>query len=146
MTTIPPNFPSHVWNSFFEQSIGFEKLLNKIELSHNGRRDNNSYPPFNIVKKTDSSYEISIAVAGFIADNIEVKHQDNILTIMGEIKAEDENSYVVKGIASRKFNKSFSLNEYAVVDKVALKNGILTIILNIVLPEEKQPQIFKIEE
>jgi molecular chaperone IbpA len=85
-------------------------------------------------------------LAGFKADDIHVSLSDNILTIKGADDSQDVENYIVKGIASRKFEKTFSLNEYAVVENVSLKNGILDITINIVLPEEKQPQIFKVEE
>lgn len=139
------NFPSHVWNDFFQQSIGFERLLNKIQTSNTYRKDNSSYPPFNITKTDSSSYEISVAVAGFKADDIEIMQQDNLLTIVGEVKKTDDKEYLVKGIASRYFQKGFSLNEYAIIDKVILKNGILSVSVKIKVPEEQKPKTFNIE-
>ena len=139
------NFPSHVWNDFFQQSIGFERLLNKIQTSHTYRKDNSSYPPFNIIKTDSSSYEISVAVAGFKADDIKIMQQDNLLTIVGEVKQTDDKEYLVKNIASRYFQKGFSLNEYAVIDKVTLKNGILSVSIKIKVSEEQKPKTFNIE-
>ena len=146
MNKILPNYPSHVWNSFLEQSIGFDKLLRNIEHSHSAIVNNHGYPPYNIIKNGDASYKILLALAGFKAADIHVSLSDNILTIKGADGSQDVENYIVKGIASRKFEKTFSLNEYAVVENVSLKNGILDITINIVLPEEKQPQIFKVEE
>lgn len=146
------SLPSHVWNEFFQQSIGFDKLLSNIEIAHSngevGRRVNSNYPPFNILKTNNEEYEITIAVAGFEKDNLEISLHENILNIKGEIKSKGENNskdYLFKGIGERVFRKTFSLNENAVVSDTQLKNGILTITINIDIPEEKKPKIFKIK-
>lgn len=146
MITTTPNLPSHVWNDFFEYSVGYDQLLRKIMTSHEYRSQNNSYPPFNVSKKDSTSYEISIALAGFTSKDIEVTQKDTILTIRGEAKEEDTTEYLVKNIASRLFTKTFALNEHARVDNVSLNNGILSIIIKIEVPEEQQPKTFKIEE
>jgi len=101
---------------------------------------------FNVSKKDSTSYEISIALAGFTSKDIEVTQKDTILTIRGEAKEEDTTEYLVKNIASRVFTKTFALNEHARVDNVSLNNGILSIIIKIEVPEEQQPKTFKIEE
>tara|TARA_R100001224_G_scaffold106277_1_gene80613 strand:- start:170 stop:613 length:444 start_codon:yes stop_codon:yes gene_type:complete len=142
-----PNFPSHVWNNFFEQSVGFDKLLSNIDNYYLNVDKKPSYPPYNIIRNSESSYQIVIALAGFSSKDITVSLNENILTVKGDVKADDNSDkYLIKGIASRKFEKLFSLNEYAIVDSVSFKNGVLDIKINIVLPEEKQPQTFNIEE
>ena len=147
MTSVYPNFPSHVWNNFFEQSIGFDKLLSNIDNYFLNVDRKPSYPPYNIIRNSESSYQIVIALAGFSSKDITVSLNENILTVKGNIESDDNaDKYLIKGIASRKFERLFSLNEYAIVDKVSFKNGVLDIKINIVLPEEKQPQTFNIEE
>tara|TARA_A100001201_G_scaffold19846_2_gene22244 strand:- start:7449 stop:7892 length:444 start_codon:yes stop_codon:yes gene_type:complete len=147
MTRVYPKFPSHVWNNFFEQSIGFDKLLSDIDNYYLNVDKKPSYPPYNIIRNSESSYQIVIALAGFSSKDITVSLNENILTIKGDIESDDDSDkYLIKNIASRKFERLFSLNEYAVVDKVSFKNGVLDITINIVLPEEKQPQTFTIEE
>ena len=147
MTSVYPNFPSHVWNNFFEQSIGFDKLLSNIDNYYLNVDRKPSYPPYNIIRNSESSYQIVIALAGFSSKDITVSLNENILTVKGNIESDDNaDKYLIKGIASRKFERLFSLNEYAIVDKVSFKNGVLDIKINIVLTEQKQTKKFNIEE
>jgi molecular chaperone IbpA len=86
-------------------------------------------------------YEIELAVAGFNKDHIDIEIKDHVLTITGDRpQRRDQNSYVHKGISARRFKKSYRLSEYTEVTGADMKDGILTVGLEVVLPEEKRPR------
>ena len=123
--------------------LGFDHLFNLLENIHNHANDH--YPPHNVVKHTDTKYEVEMAVAGFTQDHIEIEVNDGVLTIKGNRPKRRENDlYVHKGISARKFEKSFRLSEYTEVTGADLSDGILAVTLEVVLPEEKRPRKIKI--
>ena len=86
-------------------------------------------------------YEIELAVAGFNKDHIDIEVKDHVLTITGDRpQRRDQNSYVHKGISARRFKKSYRLSEYTEVTGADMMDGILTVSLEVVLPEEKRPR------
>ena len=108
-----------------------------------------SYPPYNIVKSDDNSrFTLSMAVAGFSPEDLDVVVKENKLTIKGEVSSNKELpsgfSYAHKGIAERSFTRVFNLGEYVEVKDVAYQNGMLDIQLEVVLPENKKPKKFSI--
>ena len=109
-----------------------------------------SYPPYNILKKEDNSqFILSLAIAGFSSDDLDVSVTENKLTIKGEIKEKDLPkgfSYSHKGIAERSFTRQFTISEYVEVKEVTLQNGMLNILLEVVLPESKKPKKFLIRD
>ena len=128
--------------SFF---VGFENLFNELEvINKNGRSTNNNYPPHNIVKVDEEKFLIELAVAGFTESDIDLEVKDGILTVAGKIDSTDEREYAYKGISSRKFEKSFRLAEYVVIDGADLVNGILIIHARVEVPEEKKPKKIQI--
>jgi len=123
--------------------LGFDHIFN--ELDNISKHAQDSYPPHNVVKEDELQYVLEMAVAGFKEDDISIELKDNILTIEGsrERRREPE-KYVHKGISARKFKKSFRLSEYTEVAGANLEDGILAIGLEVVLPEEKRPQMITI--
>lgn len=105
---------------------------------------NSNYPPYNL-QKTEDSYILEIAVAGFNRDEIEVNQKDNVLSVSGKKETDSEAKFVHKGIAFRNFNQQFKLHQNCVVDSVKMENGILTVNIDIVVPENEKPKTFKIE-
>ena len=102
-----------------------------------------AYPPYNVIKFNDNEYSLQFAVAGFKKPDINITTEKSILTITGqaaEPQFEDGASYVHKGIAGRKFKRSFTLPEYFEVDWAGLEDGILSIGLVRNIPEEKKPK------
>lgn len=102
-----------------------------------------SYPPYNVIKFTDDEYTIQFAVAGFKKPDIDITVDKGVLKITGqmaEAQLEDDAKYVYKGIAGRKFSRSFTLPEYFEVDWAGLEDGILSISLVRNVPEEKKPK------
>jgi len=123
--------------------LGFDHIFN--ELDHITKHAQDTYPPHNVVKEGEMQYVLELAVAGFKEDDISIELKDHILTVEGarERRREPE-KYVHKGISARKFKKSYRLSEYTEVVGAKLEDGILAIGLEVVLPEEKRPQMIKI--
>ena len=119
--------------------LGFDHIFDQLESIHQHSKD--TYPPHNVVKHDSMNYEIELAVAGFNQDHIDIEVKDHVLTIKGDRpQRRNPDSYVHKGISARKFTKSYRLSEYTEVTGADMKDGILTVKLEVVLPEEKRPR------
>ena len=119
--------------------LGFDHIFDALENIHTHAND--GYPPHNVIKYDSMKYDIEMAIAGFNKKDIHIEVKDHILSIKGDReKRREEDAYVHKGISGRKFQKSFRLSEYTEVDGADLKDGILTVNLKVVLPEEKRPR------
>ena len=120
--------------------VGFDTLFEDLERIHSSARsNNNNYPPHNVVKIDEEKFLIELAVAGFTESNINIDLKDGILKVTGEVET-DEREYAYKGISSRKFEKSFRLSEFVVIDGADLTDGILVVYARVELPEEKRPR------
>lgn len=107
-----------------------------------------NYPPYNVIKFNDNEYSMQFALAGFKKPDIDITVENGILKISGksaEPEFEDGAGYVHKGIAARKFSRSFTLPEYFEVDWAGLEDGILSIGLTRHIPEEKKPKQIEIK-
>ena len=124
--------------------VGFDTLFEDLERIHSSARaGTDNYPPHNIVKIDEEKFLIELAVAGFKLDDIDIELKDGILKVKGEV-GKDEREYAFKGISSRKFEKSFRLSEFVVIDGADLENGILVVYARVELPEERRPRKIKI--
>jgi len=124
--------------------VGFDTLFEDLERIHQSARSgSDNYPPHNIVRIDEEKFLIELAVAGFKEDGINVEVKDGILKITGEMD-KDERDFAFKGISSRKFEKSFRLSEFVVIDGADLKDGILVVYARVELPEEKRPRKIEI--
>lgn len=124
--------------------IGFDHILSELQQVTNNAKD--VYPPHNIVKYNDKSFEIELAIAGFVQSDLTIELKDNVLTVKGDRPVRrPETQYVHRGISTRKFAKSFRLSEYTEVTGASLNDGILSIGLAVKLPEEKSPVLIKIQ-
>lgn len=125
--------------------IGFNRILEIFE-NQLGIPDVN-YPPYNL-KQVGDSYEVTMAVAGFTADDIEVTLKQNQLSIKGEIHNEDGHAdevYLHRGLSSRKFRREFTLADHVKVKEVSLNDGLLKISLVYEVPEELKPRQIEIK-
>tara|TARA_A100001011_G_C14228651_1_gene807780 strand:- start:821 stop:1276 length:456 start_codon:yes stop_codon:yes gene_type:complete len=120
--------------------VGFDGLFEDLERIHNSARTGtDNYPPHNIVRVDEENFIIELAVAGFGMDNLDIEVKDGILKVKG--KTDDvERDYAYKGISSRKFEKSFRLSEFVVIDGADLKDGILVVNARVEIPEEQRPR------
>ena len=138
------------WEPFKPFSVGFDNLFNDFDrmLSFNSASINH-YPPYNIRKLNDTDYIIELAVAGFGKKDIEVKSVENTLTIKSvdkkqEVLEEDE-SVLHQGISKRAFKRSFTIADDVVVKGADLKDGLLSVKLERIIPDEKKPKIIDIK-
>lgn len=120
--------------------IGFDNMFD--ELMRMNSQQSLNYPPYNIVKQTDNTFYIEIATAGFSEGEIDVRLDNRLLSIKGEIKRDEDASYeyLHRGISSRDFVREFTLAEHVEVGSAVVTNGILTIYLERIVPEEKKPK------
>lgn len=123
--------------------IGFDPILNELERIHSAGRSQDNYPPHNVVKIDNDNFNIELAVAGFSEEDISVEVKDGILLIKGQ-QSDDDREYAHKGISSRKFEKSFRLSEFVVIDGADLVNGILVVNARVEVPEERRPRKIEI--
>jgi molecular chaperone IbpA len=123
--------------------IGFNRELSRLNTAH--KTNSQSYPPYDLIKLDEDTYKISLAVAGFSKEDIDVSVDNGTLIIKGEIVDVEDVEVVHKGIASRKFVRSFALGEYMEVTSAELKDGMLHIHVVRIVPEEKKPKTIKIK-
>jgi molecular chaperone IbpA len=127
-------------------SIGFENLNRLVDFATRGEGD--AYPPYNIEKLAEDAYRISMAVAGFGRDELELTVQDNVLIVIGkaEAKAEDqERQFLHRGIAKRAFERRFQLADTIKVTGAGYADGLLNIELKREVPEHKKPRRIAID-
>jgi molecular chaperone IbpA len=119
--------------------VGFDRLFDLLEKQAQGADD--KYPPFNIERRGDDAYRITLAVAGFKPNEIEITAQQNLLVVQGR-KAEDAQSgqFLHVGIAQRAFERRFELADYVRVDRADLEDGLLVIDLVREVPEAMKPK------
>ena len=130
---------------FYKATIGFDRLFDDLTTTF-ASNTSGGYPPYNIVKVSESSYSISLAVAGFDKDEIKVEQDGNQLSINAEKKdSKEEIEYLYKGIGTRNFRREFSLADYVEVKSSKLDNGILVVTLEQNIPDEKKPRSIKID-
>ena len=124
--------------------IGFNRELERLNTVHN-LATRQAYPPYDILKLDEDTYKLSLAVAGFSKTDINVSVDNGTLIIKGEIVEVADAEVVHKGIAARKFTRTFALGEYMEVSSAELKDGMLTINIVRVVPEDKKPKVIKVK-
>lgn len=125
-------------------SVGFDSLMDMMDLALRSSAGD-TYPPYNIAQLEKHLYQISIAVAGFTEDDIEITRQENTLFVIGQTIQDPENiKYFHKGIAGRGFEKRFQLANFIEIEDASMKNGLLMITLRQELPESLKPQKIRI--
>jgi molecular chaperone IbpA len=126
--------------SIHRATIGFDRLFNELDRQF-ANSQSQGYPPYNIAQIDEDEYMISLAVAGFGMDNLDITHEKNILTIEGTSPKGDEKvNYLHKGIAGRNFRREFTLADHVEVEGATLELGMLNIHLKRHVPEELQPK------
>lgn len=121
-------------------TVGFDRLFDLLE---NQARNNggDNYPPFNIERRGEDSYRITLAVAGFKADDLEITAQQNLLVVQGKKRDEEnEGEMLHLGIANRGFERRFELADFVRVDSADLADGLLLIDLVREVPEAMRPK------
>lgn len=126
--------------------IGTEHLAHLLNLANNKNNQKN-YPPYNIEAVDDDTYNITIAVAGFAKENITIETSTNSLVITGKLceKSTTQQRFLHKGISNRDFKRTFQLNDHVEVTGADMENGLLTITLKHIVPEESKPKLIPIQ-
>ena len=139
-----------VWNSLRPFSVGFDSIFDEFDrMLESTERYSSNYPPYNIKRLNDNDYRIEVALAGYSKEDIEVELKENTLTVRNKSvdKTIDEkgNGVIHKGISTRQFERSFTISEDIKVKGAELKNGLLVIVLERIIPEEKKPRLIDIK-
>ncbi len=139
-----------ILNQLRPVTIGFDSMFDQFESMFEGNYFNNTpsstYPPYNIVKKTDELYDIEVALAGYGKKDIAVDYAQNVLTIKSVKKERSETENVIhKGISQRYFEKSFTINDDVEIKGAELKDGLLKVSLEKILPEGKKARTIEIK-
>ena len=125
---------------FNRSSIGFDRLFDEINREFANSKSS-GYPPYNIAQINEDEYMISLAVAGFGMDNLEITLDKNTLTVEGTAPKGDEDvKYLHKGIGGRNFRRQFTLADHIEVENATLELGMLNVHLKRNVPEEMQPK------
>ncbi len=123
----------------FRSTIGFDRLARLVDTAAQ-TANTASYPPYNIEKTGEGSYVLTMAVAGFGPDAIELSAQENTLVVTGRIDAENKHEVLHRGIAARAFERRFALADHIVVESAELAHGLLHVALKRVVPEALKPR------
>jgi len=133
-------------NKLTPYAVGFDTVFHNMQRYIENNQNSTGYPPYNIVKD-GNNFQIEIALAGVKLADLDIETADGIMTISHEPNVEEDASrFVHRGIAQRKFKRSFTLAEDVVVIGAKLENGMLYISLERIIPEEKQPRKIAIEQ
>jgi molecular chaperone IbpA len=131
------------FSPFFRSTVGFDRLFDSLVDRANEATD--GYPPYNIAKTGADAYRITLAVAGFDADEIDIVVQENFLSVSAATQREPAGTLLHRGIANRSFSRRFQLADHVRVGGATLENGLLWIDLMSEVPEAKKPRTVKIE-
>lgn len=119
-------------------SVGFDRVFSLLENASRTQADN--WPPFDTVKLSEDAYRITMAVAGFAQNELDISMQPNLLIVSGEHKGDDSLEYLHRGIANRAFTRRFELADHVHVTQASLANGLLSIELKREIPEAMKPR------
>ena len=134
----------------FRSTVGFDRMASMLDSMPRMDEQSAGYPPYNIEKIGDDQYRISMAVAGFGEDELDVQVEDTTLTVRGKAKSEEESeekdsNFLYRGIARRAFERRFQLAEFIQVTGAKLENGLLHIDLVREVPERMKPRSIAID-
>jgi molecular chaperone IbpA len=133
------------FSPLYRSTVGFDRMASLLDAAASDT--GNTYPPYNIERTGDSSYRISMAVAGFSEEDISIEAQQNKLTIIGKKQDDDEQvNYLHRGIATRSFQRQFELADYVEVKGAALENGLLHVDLAREIPDAMKPRSIAINQ
>ena len=132
------------WAPLYRSTVGFDRLFDLLDQATRVEQMNN-WPPYNIEKVADDQYRITMAVAGFTPDEIDLTQHENALLVVGQKGSSNEGSqFLHRGIATRSFKQSFNLADHVKVTGASLENGLLTIELRREVPEALKPRRIEI--
>ena len=133
------------YSPFYRATVGFDRVFDLLD--NVAGQTANGYPPYNIEKAGDNAYRIVMAVAGFAEAELNLTQKENELLVTGQSapNADEGKQFLYRGIAGRNFERRFQLADHVKVVGAKLANGLLTIELERVIPEEKKARAIQIE-
>jgi molecular chaperone IbpA len=131
----------------YRSTVGFDRMFNLLDSLGGPDNSGQTYPPYNIERTGENAYRVTMAVAGFGEDDINIESKENTLTVKGEKKSETEekeDQFLYRGIAARTFERRFQLADHVEVKGASLENGLLHIDLVREIPEAMKPRTIAI--
>ena len=132
---------NRTFNTLSPYAVGFDRMLDRIL---DQQDQSTGFPPFNIVKKSDTNFRIELALAGYKEEDLDIQYQESVLTITGDKDNTVEDDFIHRGISGRKFTRKFTLADDIVIKDAELADGMLTVRLERIIPEEKRPRTIPI--
>lgn len=129
----------------YRNSVGFDSLASLIDAAFRADNTSDSFPPFNIEALDNDRYAISLAVAGFTANELDITVENGTLSVRGKKGKQSERKFLHQGIATRAFERQFTLAEHVRVTGAELNDGLLTVHLVKEVPEAMRPKTIPIQ-
>ena len=135
------------FNKLTPYAVGFDRMFDNLNRYVDNNQQSQGFPPYNIRKEGDYNYAIEMALAGFGKKDIEIEVKDGTLAVRStkENETDTDDNQLYRGISYRKFDRKFTLSEDIVVQEASLENGMLTILLERIVPEEKKPRVIEVK-
>ena len=134
------------FNQLTPYAVGFDRMFDNLTRYVDNNATSTGYPPYNIRKEGDYNYVIEMALAGFSREDLEIEVADGVLTIRSvKEKSDDDVSNMYRGISHRKFVRKFTIADDIVVNSAKMENGMLSVDLERVVPEEKKPRLIEVK-
>ena len=134
------------FNQLTPYAVGFDRMFDNLTRYVDNNATSTGYPPYNIRKEGDYNYVIEMALAGFAREDLEIEVADGVLTIRSvKEKSDDDVSNIYRGISYRKFVRKFTIADDIVVNSAKMENGMLSVDLERVVPEEKKPRLIEVK-
>jgi molecular chaperone IbpA len=130
---------------FYRSTVGFDSLISMLDRVADFDNEATTYPPYNIERLNENEYCITMAVAGFGKEDVEIEVKENTLSIRGEKKeADQERTFLHRGIASRAFERRFQIADHVEVTGANVKDGLLSVDLKLEVPARLKPRMIEI--
>ena len=133
------------FNKLTPYAVGYDRIFDHLSRYVDNNATSTGFPPYNIRKEGDYNYTIEMALAGFGKKDIEVEVAESSLSVRSMKENDEDDSTVYRGISRRRFDRKFTVADDVVVNGASLENGMLTINLERVVPEEKKPRIITVK-
>ena len=133
------------FNQLTPYAVGFDRVFDNLTRYVDNNATSTGYPPYNIRKEGEYNYVIEMALAGFAREDLEIEVADGVLTIRSVKEKPDEKSNIYRGISYRKFVRKFTIADDIVVNGAKMENGMLSVDLERIVPEEKKPRLIEVK-
>ena len=133
------------FNQLTPYAVGFDRVFDNLSKYVDNNVTSTGYPPYNIRKEGDYNYVIEMALAGFTREDLEVEVADGVLSIRSVKDSGTDDTSIYRGISFRKFVRKFTIADDIVVNSAMMENGMLSVDLERIVPEEKKPRLIEVK-